>query len=49
MKKSVQQMQQILEEIKTIKKEVTIQEPIKDVHHIEIVPKSKPIIIDSPD
>lgn len=30
MKATVKQMQQILEEIKTIKKEVTTQEPIKD-------------------
>lgn len=30
MKKSVQQMRQILEEMKTIKKEVTPQEPVKD-------------------
>jgi hypothetical protein len=30
MKKSVQQMQHILEEIKSIKREITPQEPVKD-------------------
>ena len=31
MKKSVQQMQQILEEIKTIKKDLIRQEPVKEI------------------
>ncbi len=31
MKKSVQQMQQILEEIKTIKKDLIPQEPVKEI------------------